>query len=325
MPHRARNVLFTNELLDYRSSRGELTVDKATLERIAQNWLLLSAATGDDLSTRFQQLARTDNPMLADVGKEMLRELESAGTPEGLFLRGSKRALEKLCKLAGAGTPPDVLAPLWTDQLRAPALKLFADQVEKNRELAITLASDLLAELPEVTVLGTLPWLIPAIHARVGTNPITEVAEELRLQLLKLVAALVPRCGAALAPHLPEIVQILVMAFADPFPDAKKEGCSIAVALGGAVASHLGPHCKGLIFGLSPALAHQHSRVRSGATEALFSLILHEPSVLSDASPQISLITVDRAPAVREQAVAVVHLMVVVLAQGAQAVAAQVE
>jgi len=215
-----------------------------------------------------------------------------------------KRALEKLCKLAGAGTPPDVLAPLWTDQLRAPALKLFADQVEKNRELAITLASDLLAELPEVTVLGTLPWLIPAIHARVGTNPITEVAEELRLQLLKLVAALVPRCGAALAPHLPEIVQILVMAFADPFPDAKKEGCSIAVALGGAVASHLGPHCKGLIFGLSPALAHQHSRVRSGATEALFSLILHEPSVLSDASPQISLITVDRAPAVREQAVA---------------------
>ncbi|KOO31762.1 heat repeat-containing protein 2 [Chrysochromulina tobinii] len=215
-----------------------------------------------------------------------------------------KRALEKLCKLAGAGTPPDVLAPLWTDQLRAPALKLFADQVEKNRELAITLASDLLAELPEVTVLGTLPWLIPAIHARVGTNPIAEVAEELRLQLLKLVAALVPRCGAALAPHLPEIVQILVMAFADPFPDAKKEGCSIAVALGGAVASHLGPHCKGLIFGLSPALAHQHSRVRSGATEALFSLILHEPSVLSDASPQISLITVDRAPAVREQAVA---------------------
>ena len=48
--------------------------------------------------------------------------------------------------------------------------------------------------------------------------------EELRLQLLKLVAALVPRCGAALAPHLPELVQILVMAFADPFPDAKKEG-----------------------------------------------------------------------------------------------------
>jgi hypothetical protein len=96
VPHRARNLLFTNELLDYRSSRGELTVDKATLERIAQNWLLLSAATGDDLSTRFQQLARTDNPMLADVGKEMLRELESAGTPEGLFLRGSKRALEKL-------------------------------------------------------------------------------------------------------------------------------------------------------------------------------------------------------------------------------------
>ena len=46
----------------------------------------------------------------------------------------------------------------------------------------------------------------------------------MRLQLLKLVAALVPRCGAALAPHLPELVQILVMAFADPFPDAKKEG-----------------------------------------------------------------------------------------------------
>ena len=52
-----------------------------------------------------------------------------------------KRALEKLCKLAGAGHPADVLAPLWTDQLRAPVLKLFADPVEKNRELAIEIMS----------------------------------------------------------------------------------------------------------------------------------------------------------------------------------------
>ena len=60
-----------------------------------------------------------------------------------------KRALTNLSKLPGAGHPPDKLAVLWQETLRAPVLRLFADPVEKNRELAITLASDLLGAMDD--------------------------------------------------------------------------------------------------------------------------------------------------------------------------------
>ena len=60
-----------------------------------------------------------------------------------------KRALTKLGTLPSAGHSSEQLAPLWADALRTPLLRLFADPVEKNRELAITLAAELLAALSE--------------------------------------------------------------------------------------------------------------------------------------------------------------------------------
>lgn len=76
------------------------------------------------------------------------------------------------------------------------------------------------------------------------------------------------------SPHHPPSPQ-------SPFPDAKKEGCACACALADAT-TKIDTHCAALVSGLAPALAHQHSRVRSGATEALFALLLHEPSLLAE-------------------------------------------
>ena len=66
----------------------------------------------------------------------------------------------------------------------------------------------------------------------------------------------------------------------------------MAAALAEAVPSHIESHCQALISALAPALAHQHSRVRSAATEALFALLLHEPSMLPEVAPQLALISV---------------------------------
>ena len=213
-----------------------------------------------------------------------------------------KRALTNLSKLTSA--PPEKLAPLWSDTLRTPILRLFADPVEKNRELAITLATDLLAAMDDTVAVDSLTHVVPAVVARIGNaQALAEEAEELRLQLLQLLHALVRRCGTALAAHLPEFVLILVASFADPFPDAKKEGCACATALADAVPAHIEPHCAALISGLAVSLAHQHSRVRSSATESVFALLLHDPNLLTEVAPQLALISTDRAPAVREQAV----------------------
>ena len=55
-----------------------------------------------------------------------------------------KRALQKLSSLPST-QPPDVLAHAWEAALRVPVLKAFADPVEKNRELAVALATELFA------------------------------------------------------------------------------------------------------------------------------------------------------------------------------------
>ena len=215
-----------------------------------------------------------------------------------------KRALTKLGTLPSAGHPPEVLAQVWNDLLRTPITRIFGDAVEKNRELAITLTSELFAVLPDATLVESLTLVVPAIVARIGNGAaLAEESEELRLLLLELVHILVKRCGTAVAAHLPEVVQVLVASYADPFPDAKKAGCAIALSLSEAVPSHIEAHCAALISALAPALSHQHSRVRSTATEALFALLLREPSLVQEVAPQLALISTDRAPAVREQAV----------------------
>ena len=82
-----------------------------------------------------------------------------------------KRALTNLSKLAGAGHPPEKLAPLWTETLRAPVLRLFADPVEKNRELAITLAAELLAAMNDGESSGFERLWMPSLIATVAHAP----------------------------------------------------------------------------------------------------------------------------------------------------------
>ena len=56
-----------------------------------------------------------------------------------------QRALQKLSALASS--PQSELDEAWEQALRVPLLKLFSDTVEKNRELAIGLATQLVPVL----------------------------------------------------------------------------------------------------------------------------------------------------------------------------------
>lgn len=214
-----------------------------------------------------------------------------------------KRALTKLtASLQSLAGDKDVLSALWERSLRAPLLKLLVDPVEKNRELTIALTSTLLEALPMEPFLSSLAHVLPSVTGRVGPTA-AEPAEELRLQLLELLSHICKRSGAPLAAYLPELVSALAAGFADPFPDAKKVSCAICVEVCESLAGHIEPHVAGLARALGPALAHQHSRVRSAATEAIVSLLLREPSVLPEMGTALALIATDRASSVREQAV----------------------
>ena len=212
------------------------------------------------------------------------------------------RALKKLAALPEGGHPPPTLLSLWEHALRTPVLKLFSDPVEKVRELAITITTDLLRVFPPAGTIDTAPFLVPVVVSRVAGATIEEGAEELRLLLLQLVELLLERARGAIGPSLPELVQLLSTSLNDSFPDAKKVSCTLTIQLARALPDLIVPHCASLSAALQPCLVHQHSRVRSIATEALVALLLREPSALPELASQLALITTDRAPSVREQA-----------------------
>ena len=234
-----------------------------------------------------------------DLLQQYARDFNCLADPDR---KTRQRALQKLGALARS--PPPELDGVWEQALRAPLLKLFSDTVEKNRELSITLVTDLVPSLGAAALGGSLPYMVPVFVARLASKPVAEDGEELRLALLQLLQLLLQRAGGEpMAPHLPELVQVLVAGFADPFPDAKKAACALAQALAEQLPTYIEPHCAALVKALQPTMAHQHSRVRSVAVEALVALLLREPSPLPEIAPQLALIASDRAPAVREQAV----------------------
>ena len=132
-------------------------------------------------------------------------------------------------RLSPAPPPPD--APLDGATLQAvavaavaqPLVRLLSDSVEKIREGAAALLTRLVATLPDPRPL--LPSLLPALAARIGSTPVAEPSEEVRLALTQLLASgpesLIPRCGAALAPFAPELTVALARMLADPFADIK--------------------------------------------------------------------------------------------------------
>ena len=97
---------------------------------------------------------------------------------------------------------------------------MLADQSEKCRELSCSLLSQAVAVIPQPSAL--LPVLVPALCQRLGVGAAAEPSEEVRLRLVRLLAALAATAGSTLVPHLPNVTSTICSALSDPFPDIKK-------------------------------------------------------------------------------------------------------
>lgn len=71
-------------------------------------------------------------------------------------------------------------------------------------------------------VIEFLPLLLPVLVSRLGSEEVTEPSEELRLQLLLLLSAVVKACAAGMAPYLDDMILILHRTIVDPYPELKK-------------------------------------------------------------------------------------------------------
>jgi len=69
-----------------------------------------------------------------------------------------------------------------------------------------------------------LPFIMPVLVARLGTQEVTESSEELRLSLVSLLSSFMDLCSSNMAPYLSDTVSILQRTIVDAYPEVKKVG-----------------------------------------------------------------------------------------------------
>eukprot|EP00965_Chrysotila_dentata_P202448 6181132-Pleurochrysis_carterae.AAC.2 len=158
-----------------------------------------------------------------------------------------------------------------------PLLLRFADSSERIREAAATLF-DAWQKRVDVGVLGgALPFLVPVLVERLGTEAQTEPAEEIRAILVSMTASVLTRCRQLLRPYLAEVGAICLGCCRDRHPEVLKGACALMRVLGEAVLQPLvkreggkavQPFSAKLIEALLPHLTHRHAAVRVQARPA---------------------------------------------------------
>ncbi|CAL8304585.1 unnamed protein product [Merluccius merluccius] len=189
--------------------------------------------------------------------------------------------------------------------LLRPLLKCTSDPMERCRETAIAMLSDFIRCVPRPE--DSLVYLMPCLTQRLGGKEIAEPAEELRLSMVEMLSLTVEVCGKQLAPYLDDVITILGMTIADPFPDVKKESCKCTVLFAKCVPDHFHMQAESLVKPLMQSISHQHSRVRVSVVEATGAVVQHGTGKhVDDVLSHMAQRLFDDSPQVRKAVTAVV-------------------
>ncbi|GAQ77627.1 hypothetical protein KFL_000010760 [Klebsormidium nitens] len=235
------------------------------------------------------------------------REFNRLQDPDRSVRRAALETFKKLLAPTGAGTvAPDgpYLEALCASGLLPPFLQLLSDPVEKCRELALGIMQAVTSKLPQV---GTvMDQVMPPVRARIGVSPVAETSEEVRLQLVALLAdSLLPRCTQQPSQAAAQdVAAVLSQVLQDPFHEIKKAACRGIVAGARQCPGALAPHAEGLMKALLQNVAHPHSRVRTAVLQALDGVVatggLPAGSLTDVLPPGIKPLAFDKAAAVRQ-------------------------
>ncbi|KDO29225.1 hypothetical protein SPRG_19895 [Saprolegnia parasitica CBS 223.65] len=245
----------------------------------------------------------------SDVGKWLQRDVNCLADPQRSV---RKRSLEKLSMVAelSAKFGQGHLVSFFQSHLFQPLVACFADPIEKNRELSIRTCTEY-AKLGAIAGDGREKALVVAIHARIGKAPFPEGAEELRLQLLELLALVLHGAmpdDSIFTTAIGDVMETLAKTATDPFPDAKKACCDAILVLAAKWPAQVKMHLAALARPLTMNLGHQHARVRLCTLQALETLVpcgsTTLPELMKDVLlPNLSRVMFDRSAAVRKQLV----------------------
>uniref|UniRef100_A0A182T4L9 Dynein axonemal assembly factor 5 TPR repeats domain-containing protein n=1 Tax=Anopheles maculatus TaxID=74869 RepID=A0A182T4L9_9DIPT len=165
------------------------------------------------------------------------------------------------------------------DETYLHILRCYGDRFESVRTLAVSAMDALLVKLP--TNDYYLSCIVPVLAKRIGQAETIEESEELRLQLLEQLEALVVKYSDPDGSHadpllkvFDSVVDILIKTLRDPYPAAQKKACEIVMLLAEATPS-LHYRAEALVEPAKSILPHRHSANRIAAIETLGVLSLH--------------------------------------------------
>lgn len=123
---------------------------------------------------------------------------------------------------AFAGTLAPPAAAFFLSDLLPALLRVVSDPVEKNREMSLTLITDVLAKNQEIMPTAA-SLALPVLSERVGVLPFPEPAEEVRLLAVKLIKVILSarNCVDVINDGFETVSDALVKAATDTFHDVK--------------------------------------------------------------------------------------------------------
>lgn len=231
------------------------------------------------------------------------------------------RVLEELCEKADTNKDDEVVVrTLYMNVLSRSIGACVKDVSEKPREIAATLAARALPFLNLEDAKNGHPvfsQLLESLHHQVGTLPLKEPSEELRLMQLKLATEMANKAKIYAKENLDKLVSISVACCHDTYPQVKiavgklaSLVSRLAMEEGSLTATKCGEVIEQLGKALLPNLKHQRHKVRSATLEGLSGVVLargRADNWFKEALPTIAKLVHDRTPGVRVEFVSTMH------------------
>ena len=151
-------------------------------------------------------------------------------------------------------------------------LRNLEDKAERCRETTVHILLDIVSSLN----VEILDWLLPAIVARIGLEPVVEDSEEIRLLLLDLAIKCVDTFPHEIGPRnfLDFFRVLLENCLKDSFPDLKRRACEACKKLCAVEAKRMKPLSIPLAKTVKNfCLQHKHSVVRCDGVTAFSDLL----------------------------------------------------
>jgi hypothetical protein len=177
-------------------------------------------------------------------------------------------------------------AALSADQLKPllrPLLLRFSDDSERVRDGAAGLFRRWQQTAETSDVSGALPFLMPVLTERLGTEGVREPSEEVRASLVGLLRDVLVQCRQLIRPYTAEVGAIALGCSHDTHPEVIKALCDLLATVASAI---LHPLCKErtpkdvkpfstkLLEAVLPHIRHRHAAVRLQVLGALEELLL---------------------------------------------------